>query len=70
MWRVLLCGRGLDRQIVRIAFPAVWPHRRWDTHEYHCHYNTDPEMRRTDGRGFSNLCVLEGVEVVLDVNNG
>lgn len=27
-------------------------------------------MRRTDGGGFGNLCVLEGVEVVLDVNDG
>jgi hypothetical protein len=27
-------------------------------------------MGRTNGRGFSNLCVLEGIEIVLDVNNG
>jgi len=27
-------------------------------------------MGHTDGGGFSNFCMLEGIEVVLDVNNG
>ena len=34
------------------------------------HWNIDSDMGHTDGRGISNLCVLEGIEVVLDVNNG
>jgi len=33
------------------------------------HWNIDLEMAHTDGRGVSNFCVFEGVEVVLDVNN-
>jgi hypothetical protein len=30
----------------------------------------NPTMGHTDGRGFSNFCVFEGVEVVLDMHNG
>ena len=30
----------------------------------------NPTMGHTDGRGFSNFCVFERVEVVLDMHNG
>lgn len=30
----------------------------------------DPDVGHTDGSSFSNLCILEGIEVVFDVNNG
>ena len=33
-------------------------------------WSQNPAVGRTDGGGFNNFCVLEGVEVVLDVHDG